>query len=221
MKQKYSVLAVAGILLVLFSLIVFIAPFPKTGVFWLSYVFALIAIAAQLLFVYVAFSDGTSARSRFYGFPIFRIGIIYLVVQLALSVVFMLLGRWIPMWIPTLCDLVVLGLAAIGLIAADNVRDSVRVVEQKQADNTRQMRALRRTADVLAQRYPELSPVAEALHLADPVSTGASEEYERHIYDLLRETEQCPDEAGRIQRKNQVLEAISQRNAVCKAGKTR
>ena len=72
MKQKYSVLAVEIIALVLFSLIVFIAPIPKTGVFWLSYVFALIALISQLAFVYVAFGSGTSARSRFYGFPIFR-----------------------------------------------------------------------------------------------------------------------------------------------------
>ena len=221
MKQKYSVLAVAGILLVLFSLIVFIAPIPKTGVFWLSYVFAVIAIAAQLGFTYVAFAGGTSARSRFYGFPIFRIGGIYLVVQVALSLAFMLLGSWIKLWIPALAYVIVLALAAIGLIAADNVRDSVRLVEKKQADNTAAMRQLRRRAEVLAQRYPELSELSEALRYADPVSTAASERFEEQMCAMLEQVEQGPDEAVRVRLKNQLLELLSQRNAVCKSSKTR
>lgn len=221
MKQKYSVLTATGILLVLFSLIVFIAPIPKTGVFWLSYVFAVIALAAQLGFVYVAFAEGTSARSRFYGFPIFRIGVIYLIVQMVLSLAFMLLGKWVPLWIPGLAYLVVLALAAIGLIAADNVRDAVYVVEEKQADNTVFMRSLRRSAEVLAQRYPELSDLAEDLRYADRYPPGASESYERQMHAMLEELEQCPTRGLVSRLKNQLLELLSQRNAVCKSSKTR
>lgn len=221
MKQKYSILIVAGIVLVLYSLIVFVVPFPKNGVFWLSYVFTLISLAAQLVFVQVAFGGGMSVRSRFYGFPIFRIGMIYLAVQVVLSLVFMIIGQWIPMWIPTLCYLVVLGMGAIGLIAADNVRDSVRLVEEKQADNTVFMRNLRRNADVLAKQYPELEALSEALHFADPVTTVASEPYERQLGELLAQIQTCPDEPNRVRLKNQMLELLDQRNAVCKSSKTR
>ena len=59
---------------------------------------------------------------------------------------------------------VILGLAAVGLIAADNVRDSVYLVEEKQASNTVWMRTLRRNADVLAARYPEVQALSEDLH---------------------------------------------------------
>lgn len=221
MKQKYSVLAVAGIVLVLYSLVVLVAPLPKTAVFWVSYVFTLIALVSQLLFMQVAFGGGTSLRSRFYGFPIFRVGIVYLTVQVVLSLVFMILGGWIPLWIPVLCYCVVLGMAAIGLIAADNVRDSVRVVEEKQADGTVFIRNLRRGANVLSSRYPELEPLAEALRYADPVSTGASEPYERQLAELMNQMESAPDEAARIRLKNQAMELLNQRNAVCKSSKTR
>lgn len=221
MKQKYSVLAVEVIALVLFSLIVFIAPIPKTGVFWLSYIFAVIALAAQLAFVYIAFGSGTSARSRFYGFPIFRIGIIYLVIQLILSLVFMLLGKWVPAWIPSILYIVILGLAAIGLIAADNVRDSVRVVEKKQADNTAMMRHLRRTAQVLASSYPEVSPLEEALRYADPVSTKASEAYEHDLCDLLEQVGNCETAEERSAMTDEMQELLNQRNAVLKSSKTR
>lgn len=221
MKQKYSVLAVEVIALVLFSLIVFIAPIPKTGVFWLSYIFAVIALAAQLAFVYVAFGNGTSARSRFYGFPIFRIGIIYLVVQLILSLLFMLLGKWVAAWIPAILYIVVLGLAAIGLIAADNVRDSVRMVEKKQADNTAMMRHLRRTAQVLSSSYPEVAPLEESLRYADPVSTKASESYEHDLCDLLEQVSALETTEERTALTTQMLELLNQRNAVLKSSKTR
>ena len=221
MKQKYSVLAVEVIALVLFSLIVFIAPIPKTGVFWLSYVFALIALVSQLAFVYVAFGSGTSARSRFYGFPIFRIGIIYLVVQLAMSLVFMLIGKWVPSWIPAILYILVLGLAAIGLIAADNVRDAVRMVEKKQADNTAMMRHLRRTAQVLASTYPEVSPLEEDLRYADPVSTKASEVYENELCDLLEQVGDCETAEDRSALTLQMQELLKQRNAVLLSSKTR
>lgn len=221
MKQKYSILAVEVIALVLFSLVVFIAPIPKTGVFWLSYIFAVIALGAQLAFVYVAFGNGTSARSRFYGFPIFRIGILYLIVQLILSLVFMLLGKWMPAWIPAILYIVVLGLAAIGLIAADNVRDSVRLVEQKQADNTAMMRHLRRTAQVLAASYPEVASLEENLRYADPVSTKASEAYEHDLCDLMEQVGDCETPEDRAALAAEMQELLNQRNSVLKSSKTR
>lgn len=221
MKQKYSVLAVEIIVLILFTLIVFIAPFPKTAVFVISYIFSVIAILAQLGFAYVAFSGGTSVRSKFYGFPIFRIGLIYLVVQLVLAVVFMLLGKWMPLWIPFLLYIVILGLAAIGLIAADNVRDSVRIVEEKQAGNTQAMRMLRRNAEIMQNTYPEISEVAEQLRYSDPVSTQASAAFEQQLQNMLDTIPQIPDEAGRVRVKNQIMEVLAQRNAVCKSSKTR
>lgn len=221
MKQKYSVLAAAGIALVLFSLVVFIAPIPKTAVFWVAYLFAVIAMVAQLGFVHVAFSGGTSARSKFYGYPIFRVGMVYLGVQLVLSLVFMLLGKWVPMWIPVVSGLVIMGLAALGLLATDNVRDSVILVEEKQAANTGAMRSLRRNADVLVSRYPEFQDLAESLHYADPVATPATEAMEQRLASMMAQVDQCPDEQSRLRLKNKMLELLEQRNAVCKSSKTR
>ena len=221
MKQKYSVLAVEIIALVLFSIIVFVAPIPKTAVFWISYLFSIVALVAQLGFVYVAFSGGTSARSKVYGYPIFRIGIIYLVVQLVLALVFMLVGKWVPLWIPFLAYLIVLCLAAVGLIATDNVRDVVVSVEEKQAGNTYSMRMLRRTAETMKNSFPEMEEVAEQLRYSDPVSTQASAPYEQQLQNMIESIPTIADEAGRVRLKNQIMEVLSQRNAVCKSSKTR
>lgn len=221
MKQKFSALAVDLIVLILFSVIVFVVPIPKTGVFWISYLFVVFAIVSQLGFAYVAFSGGTSARSRFYGFPIFRVGLCYLGLQFVLSVVFMLVGRWVPAWLPFLLYVILLGLASIGLIASDNARDGIQLVEENQADATLMIRVLRRDAEAMKVSYPELTELAEMLRYADPVSTSATEEMEQRLHELLSDYQQLPDEAARIRKKNQMIELLRQRNAVCKSSKTR
>lgn len=221
MKQKFSALAVDLIVLILFSVIVFVVPIPKTGVFWISYLFAVLAVVSQLGFVYVAFSGGTSARSRFYGFPVFRVGLLYLCAQMVLSIVFMLVGKWVAPWIPFLLYVVLLGLAATGLIATDNARDGIHLVEEKQADGTLMIRVLRRDTEAMKVTYPELTELYELLRYANPVSTAATEEMEQRLSEMLGSYQQLPDEATRIRVKNQMVDLLKQRNAVCKSSKTR
>lgn len=221
MKQKSSVLAATLIVLILFSVIVFVVPIPKTGVFWLSYVFAVIAVVAQLGFVYVAFGGGSPAKSKFYGFPVFRIGMLYLIVQVALSLVFMLLGGLVPLWLPFLLYVVVLGLAAVGLIAADNVRDAVQMVDEKRIASTAVMERLRQDAEALKVVYPELDKLAEALRYSDPVATDATVPLERQLHSMLVDYQKLPDYTSRVRCNKQMLDLLAQRNALCKAGKTK
>lgn len=221
MKQKFSVLAVDLIVLILFSVIVFVVPIPKNGVFWISYLFAVLAVVSQLGFAYAAFSGTSTAKSKFYGYPIFRIGIIYLAVQMIMSVVFMLIGKWIPLWLPFLLYVVALGLAAVGLIAADNVRDTVMEVEEKHAENIQVMRMMRRNADVLKVNFPELSEFAEQLRYSDPVSTRATESVEQQLQNMMAAYPTQPDQASRIRLKNQMMDLLAQRNVICKSSKSR
>ncbi len=221
MKQKFSIIAVAFILWILFSVVVFVLPIPKTGVFWLSYVFAVLAVVAQAGFVFVSFHSSTTARSKFYGYPVFRIGLIYLGVQFAMSLVFMLIGKWVPLWIPFLLYVVALGLAGIGLIAADNVRDTVLSTEERQAESTYMMRMLRRNAEAMQVTFPELKEFAEQLRYSDPVSTHASENLEQQLQNMLAVYQNQPDQTSRVRMKNQMMDILAQRNVVCKSSKTR
>jgi len=221
MKLKYTGLSVVLIILLAFSLVVFIAPFNRGAVFWLSYFFTVVAILGQLGFGYVTLHTGDSARSKFYGFPILRVGLIYLVAQLALCVVFMLFGRLVPLWIPFLIYVLLLCAAALGLIAADTVRGAVELVEERQTDNTAMMRYLRQTVESMRAAYPELDQVGNQLRFSDPVSTQSSRPYEDKLAEELQAFWNLPDEASRVRAKNQMLELIAQRNAVCKSSKSR
>ena len=79
-------------------LIAFAVPFARTTCFWVAYGFGVFAILFQLYIFKTSFAGNGDAKSRFYGFPIARLGIYYLVAQLILSVIEMALAGLIPTW---------------------------------------------------------------------------------------------------------------------------
>ena len=67
-----------GIAFVLVSVIAFTVPSAKTSVFWISYVFTVIAFAAQIAIWKAALGRAESLKSKFLGFPVVHIGMVYL-----------------------------------------------------------------------------------------------------------------------------------------------
>lgn len=100
--KKNEIRAIAFVLIVLiaFNVVVLTLPFVMNGVFWVSYIFGMLAILLQLTVMKIAFKNGSSVKSKFYGFPIARIGAIYAITQLVVSLIFMLLAHFLPVWLP-------------------------------------------------------------------------------------------------------------------------
>lgn len=65
---------ILGILFILVSVIAFAVPAAKTAAFWISYGFAVIAFAAQLIIWKAALGRSESLKSKFLGFPVVHIG---------------------------------------------------------------------------------------------------------------------------------------------------
>lgn len=84
-KGKFQTILILAIVLAAYLVLAFVIPFAKTAVFWLALVFTLAAFGVQLYVLKLSFTKGKDARSKFYGFPIARIGVVYLIVQIALS----------------------------------------------------------------------------------------------------------------------------------------
>ena len=136
-----------AVLLVLYILVAFLIPFVHTAVFWVSFVFTLVAFAVVSTALYIAFGKQPGAKSKFYGFPIAKIGVIYGVVQLIAGLIFMALGVWIPVWVAVLIYAIALGAAVIGLISADAVREEIQRQDVK----------LKRTSPLCAISNPRFS----------------------------------------------------------------
>ena len=221
---------VLGVVLVVYNVLAFALPFPKKAVFAVSYLFTMIAILAQIYVIRTAFYRGEGVKSKFYGFPIAKLGVIYLAVQLIVGLVFMALGLIVPVWLPLALYVVLLGVAAAGFVAADAARDEVvrqEVKLEKDVSRMREFQAKGRALVALNQ-VPEaarpLEKLAEDLRFSDPVSSEALTEIEDQLAECLAQLQ----EAVSAQKTEQILSVcqeaernLAERNQLCKLNKAK
>ena len=229
-KNRIRLYVSLAVVFVVFTVIAFAVPFPRGGAFWLSYVFALVALAAQLYILPKAFDrQGHEARSKFYGFPIARVGVIYLCIQLALSLLFMALSFVkCPAWVPAVVCVLVLAAALLGLIVTDAVRDEVERQDSKRKADTLGMKKLYAAVAACADRCADLElkkalgKLAEELRFSDPVSTEATLEAENTLRNYLFDLETAVD-AGNVDHAKELCiamrSALADRNRLSKLGK--
>lgn len=213
-----------GILLVLYHLLAFMIPFEKTAAFWISYGFTLAAFAVVLASVYIAFLRKGDAKSRFYGFPIARIGIIYGAAQLVVGFLFMALGTYIAWWVAVLVYSVGLGAALIGLVGAEAVVDEIHVQDEKLKKDVTVMRTLQSKVNQMAVNCDaqELKQFAEELRYSDPVSSEALFEAEQDLSAVVDELQQAVidgDSAAVGQLCRRASAMLAERNRLCRLHK--
>lgn len=219
-----------GIVLLIFILIAFVIPFPRNGLFWTGFVFGIIGILGSALIIVVAFIKGRDARSRFYGFPIARVGVIYLVVQMILSFIAMGLA-WVPVvpaWPFIIVSLLLLAAAALGTIATDITREEIvrqDVQIKRDVSKMRELQSLgnslvRQCDDVAAKA--ELQKLSDALRFSDSVSSNATFESETELKQLMEELQNAMldgDTSGISGLCKQAQNVLAERNRICKLNK--
>ena len=218
------------IALVIFVLIAFLVPFPRNGVFWTGFIFGMIAILAQALIWSIAFKGAESARSKFYGVPIARIGTIYLIVQLILSLIAMFLA-WvpaIPAWPFIIVSLLLLAAAALGTIATDITREEIVRQDVQIKRDVSKMRELQSLGNSLVRQCDdaaakaELQKLSDALRFSDPVSSNATVESETELKQLMEELQNAMldgDTSGISGLCKQAQNVLAERNRICKLNK--
>ncbi len=217
-----------GVVLVVYHVVVFALPIPKGPVFVLSYLFTLAALGAQIYVFRTAFAKGAGVKSRFYGWPIARVGALYLAVQAGLGLLFMCLGRIVPIWAPLVLYVLLLGAAVIGFLSTDAIRDEIDRQDAKLRRDVSCMRALQSKAGALLgqARDPallrELRSFSEALRCSDPVSGAATLEIEGELTACVNEIQKAVldgDVAGGEALLKQAGALLSERNRLCKLNK--
>lgn len=182
-KNKISFYIVLGAVFVAFSVVALAVPFVKNGAFWVSYVFALAAIGVQVYTLPMSMG-GESPKSKFYGFPVARISVGYLIIQLVLSLLAMALAKWVPVWAALAVFVLLLCASVIGFVAAETARTEVQKQDTVKKKDTSAMTALRARSAALVSRAgsdavrKELEALAESFRYSDPVSSEATAEAE-------------------------------------------
>ena len=217
-----------GVLLILYILIAFLIPFAKTATFWVSFVFTLIAFCVVAASIYIAFVKNPDAKSRFYGFPIARIGIIYGIAQLVAGLLLMALGKWVPVWLAVLMYAIMLGAAVIGLISADAVAEQIHAQDAKLKKDVAAMRAIQSKLSVLPGQCEApvtakcLTQLADEIRFSDPVSSEATQETEADLNALTDELQKAVLEHDTAAAQNlckRCQAVLMERNRLCKLEK--
>lgn len=217
-----------GVLLVLYILVAFLIPFVHTAVFWVSFVFTLFAFGVVGASFYIAFIINPDAKSRFYGFPIAKIGAIYGLVQLIAGLVFMALAVYAPVWLAVLVYAIALGAAVIGLISAEAVAEEIHNQDAKLKKDVTLMRSLQSKLNQMAAQCDnpdaaaEVKRFAEEMRYSDPVSSEALAEIEADLSAAVDELQAAIVEgesnaAKQLCRKASAV--LAERNRLCKLNK--
>lgn len=215
--QGYLILAIAFILV---SVVAFVLPTQKTSVFWIAYAFTVLAFAAQLLIWKVAWNSAETLKSKFLGFPIIRVGYIYLVVQIVAFAILVGAAAIVPNWVAVIVCCLILGASAVCLIATDAGRNEIERVEQKVQSKVSALKMLQIDVEMLAKTEADsevkskLTKLAEKIRYSDPMSSDALTELEGAIAGKVKELKTSLDKRSLIA---EIDTLLSERNTKCKA----
>lgn len=225
MKHNKSRGALAlAVVLVLYILIAFMLPFVHTATFWISFVFTLISFGVAVVSMRIAFGKSQDTRSRFYGCPIAKIGVIYSALQTVAGLAVMALAAFISPRIAGLFYAIALGAAILGLISTEASVSQIQAQDARLKKDVSLMRALQSTVNRLALQSdnPAIRAFAEELRYSDPVSSEALIKIEQELATVVggleaAVTDEHMEAARQMCRK--ASELLAQRNHLCKLNK--
>ena len=217
------------VLLIAYNVIVLIIPFEKNLAFVISYLFTLLALVSQIYVINKAFyKENDTVRSRFYGWPIANVGVVYVVSQLIVSILFMSLSKFVAIWVMALIYIIMFVLFIVGMVSVVTTRNIIEDQDIKLRNSTSRMKQLRVEAESIINKsnnlqiQKELSNLSEKLRYSDPVSSEYTKNLEDDIEVLLNELSNniVNDDVKQIHDAiNTLNKIIDERNIVCKKNK--
>ena len=229
-EKAKSIIAIYAIVAVALIVSTVAIPFPKYAASWTAFVFAIISLVGGCAITLFAFGKADTLKSRFYGCPVFRIGIIYTIVQMCVTLTIYVVDAIVvaPYWIGLILSILIICVFAIGVIAADATRNFVQEVETKTIAATRNLKRFTiDIADVVdickdENVYAPLKKLAERFKYSDTVSTKETMKIEEQIsreIDELRSIITTEGTEVLLAKIENVSNLLSSRNRLCEATK--
>ena len=216
-KNSTKGYVILGILFALVSIIAFAVPTAKTATFWIAYAFTAAAFAAQIIILRTALGK-EALKSKFLGFPIVHIGIVYAIIQVIAFAVF-LFAPTLPTWSAIVACSVIAGISAVCMISADAGRNEIERVEAKVQKKVVYIRELQADIELLADNESDatvktaLTQLAEKIRFSDPMSNEQIADLEDKISTKIEELKTTSSQLEIITELNSLLD---ERNKKCK-----
>ena len=199
-KGNLALIVSAVIILALFNVIAFVAPFIRIGSFWVGYGFtmaAIILITATSLYAF----RGDSMRSKFYGLPMPALLWSYLVIQVILGIVFMA-ASMIPVWISLVISLALMVIYLLGLIALNPAIEYIEKFDRKVEAKAFYIKSLQADVEIMEEKAMDavlkkaLHDLYEDIRYSDPMSSPDLAMLESKIEGKVAELSALVDEGN-------------------------
>lgn len=195
-KRKTLLKGYVLIFLVLILYITVTVPFKKTVIFWIAFVFSVPAFLAQIYTLHTIVRQEIAMKDRTLDFPKLRISILYLVIQLAVSLLLMNFAGRIAVWAAAAAEAAILLLAVVGFFAVEAACAEVNRQNEQMSGKTAQMQLIKEQIDRLILHSDEegikkrLLRLAEELKYSTPVSADSTQETEDDMVSVLAQIEE-------------------------------
>lgn len=216
-KNSTKGYVILGILFTLVSIIAFAVLTLKTATFWIAYVFTAAAFAAQIIIWRTALGK-EALKSKFLGFPVVHIGIVYAIIQTVAFAVF-LFAPTLPVWSAIVVCSIIAGVSAVCMISADAGRNEIERVEaevQEKVFFIRELQAdieLIATTETDADTKAELIRLAEKIRFSDPMSNEQLMDLENKISTKVLKLKTATNKVEII---TELTLLLDERNKKCK-----
>lgn len=232
MKSKIRAGIALGIVFAIFTILYFAIPYPhkNESTYILAYVFLVVAFLAQIYVVFLAFSNSSSIKSKLYGWPIFNVGITYLILQTISTAVVSIVNAYyyFPIWIVITISILLMGFTAIGLISTKVAKEIVEQQDDNTAAKTSFIDQLRANSKIFLESVSheplkkKATDLLELIKFSDPISNESVLAIEEEIdvnYEELVSTYKKGDYGLSEQKMDSLSSLIKQRNSICKSSK--
>lgn len=216
-KNSTKGYVILGILFTLVSIIAFAVPTLKTATFWIAYVFTAAAFAAQIIIWRTALGK-EALKSKFLGFPVVHIGIVYAIIQTVAFAVF-LFAPMLPVWSAIVVCSIIAGVSAVCMISTDAGLNEIERVEaevQEKVFFIRELQAdieLIATTETDADTKAELTRLAEKISFSDPMSNEQLMDLEKKISTKVLKLKTATNKVEII---TELTLLLDERNKKCK-----
>lgn len=203
-KNSMKGYIILGIIFVLLSVIVFLIPVLKTVPFWITYVFTVIAFLMQIFIWKKVFLQEKTLKDKFLELPIVHIGVVYLILQSIILVVFTAIPT-LPLRVAIVINVFVFVIFLVCTISSDVAHDEIMKVEEKVNQKVTYMKELQSEIEIIidSEMNPKIKEalvkLADTIRYSDPMSCDDLVNVEERISDKVKELKVSEDKGKVIQ----------------------
>ncbi|NMA05027.1 MAG: hypothetical protein GX931_01505 [Acholeplasmataceae bacterium] len=186
---RYLLIIVIGLLL--FNVLFFVVPYgERNTLHWVTYCVVIFALLSQLVFYRYSINDNDKKISLLYGYPIYKLGFIFLGIILLMSVLFIGLNIVFPIepWIVVVFYALTVGLGAISLIVRITAKETIEEIDYSH----KELKAFKKELNMILYQISltesladnlKLKKILEELKYSDPIGNTNTKKIEKEILE--------------------------------------